>query len=198
MALGKNLKSADKPAKKTDVRSSTKKETAEATDWTEAAELDRLNEDLSARSEKKDLELLMVFPLGRESYALPIGRVKEVVKTPNIAPLPQSPDYIVGVVNIRGNVMAAIDLRNKLSGEAAAGKQQEFIVVLKEETFQAGLLVEQVPDTIVVEASQISTSSALIKNLAAEDRFIKGIVKKDGKMIILIDVTELFKTEENK
>ena len=161
--------------------------------WVERAELSAINEEILEGNEVSDREVLVVFPMGKERYAISIERVKEVVKLPPIAPIPQSEDYILGVGNIRGNVIAVTDLSKRINAEVSNDFDLEtaYVVVIKDPVVHAGMSVREVPDTIVVEKKQINTSAAVIKNLAAEDQFIKGIVKVDGDMIILIDVLEM-------
>ncbi|HCX21963.1 MAG: hypothetical protein CMB80_19595 [Flammeovirgaceae bacterium] len=161
--------------------------------WVEKAELAALNQEIDDKREIEEREVLVVFPLGKEKYAISIEKVKEVVKLPPIAPIPQSADYILGVGNIRGNVIAITDLAKRLNLDYKSDIDLDasFVIVLKDSLVHAGMVVAQVPDTIVVNKSQINTSAAVIKNLSATDQFIKGIVKVDGDMIILIDILEM-------
>ncbi len=161
--------------------------------WVEKAELASLNKEITEKRELEERDVLVVFPLGKEKYAISIEKVKEVVKLPPIAPIPQSEDFILGVGNIRGNVIAVTDLAKRLNldNEADIDMTKAFVIVLKDANVHAGMIVAEVPDTIVVNRSQINTSSAVIKNLSAADQFIKGIVKVDSDMIILIDILEM-------
>lgn len=161
--------------------------------WVEKAELAALNQDLQEKREIEEREVLVVFPLGKEKYAISIDKVKEVVKLPPIAPIPQSAEYILGVSNIRGNVIAITDLAKRLGleYETEADLATAFVVVLKDSIVHAGMIVSEVPNTVIVNKSQINTSAAVIKNLSAADQFIKGIVKVEGEMVILIDILEM-------
>lgn len=161
--------------------------------WVEKAELAALNQDLAEKREIEEREVLVVFQLGKEKYAISIDKVKEVVKLPPIAPIPQSEDYILGVSNIRGNVIAITDLAKRLGLdlENSIDLATAFVIVLKDAIVHAGMIVSRVPDTVIVNKSQINTSAAVIKNLSASDQFIKGIVKVDGEMVILIDILEM-------
>lgn len=164
--------------------------------WVERAELSSINQELNKAQDVEDREVLVVFSLGRETYAVPIEEVREVVSVPNIAPIPQSPEYILGVGNIRGNVIAIADLAKKINPDNTdtAYSDESYVIVLKDNTVQAGMIVNSVPDTVVVRTSQINTSASVIKNLSANDQFIKGIVKLDGKMVILIDILVMMQT----
>lgn len=137
--------------------------------------------------------LLVVFALGRELYGVPIESVKEVVRMPKLAPLPQAPDYMLGVGNIRGDVLAIVDLEKRLkTGTNTRHTEEAFVMVIKDEVIKAALVVPTVPDTLTFRKSQISTSSAVIKNLSADEAFITGIVKREKDMIIMIDAHKMF------
>lgn len=180
MATGNNIKTKEASA-------------SAAGSWVERAELSTINQEINEKKEIADREVLVVFPMGKEKYAISIEKVKEVVKLPPIAPVPQSEDYILGVGNIRGNVIAVTDLARKLNPDIASEVDLDtaYVVVIKDPQVHAGMIVSQVPDTIVVEKNQINTSASVVKNLSADDQFIKGIVKVDGDMIILIDILEM-------
>lgn len=184
MAIGTNIKSEKTESK------------GYATSWVDKAELSTINQEIRETREIENREVLVVFSLGRETYAVPIERVKEVVKVPNIAPIPQSPEYILGVGNIRGNVIAIADLAKKLNPDNVnvPYTEESYVIVLKDTVVQAGMIVNSVPDTIVVRTSQINTSTSVIKNLSANDQFIKGIVKVEDRMIILIDILDMMET----
>lgn len=183
MALGENIKSS----KKTE---SARAVPTAGPSWVDAAANATKPEEEEVAVEQA---VLAVFPIGREHYAIPIDVVKEVVKTPTIAPIPQGPDYVVGVANVRGNVLAMIDLRTKISpGDDLTEDGQQYTIVLKHDSIHAGLLVNTVPDTLKMTVDKINTSASVIKNLSVEDVFISGIVKADkGPMIILIDLFEM-------
>ncbi|MEQ8471615.1 MAG: chemotaxis protein CheW [Marinoscillum sp.] len=164
--------------------------------WVDKAELSSINQEIREPQQIENREVLVVFNLGNETYAVPIERVREVVRVPNIAPIPQAPEYILGVGNIRGNVIAIADLAKKLNPDntETTYNEESYVVVLKDDTVQAGMIVNSVPDTIVVRSSQINTSTSVIKNLSANDQFIKGIVKVEDKMVILIDILDMMQT----
>lgn len=201
MALGKNLKSAGEtstevsevssPLLKQDkeVVGSTKKTT-----WVESAELSRINHEVNESGKATSRSIFMAFQVLGEQYALPIEMVKEVVKIPKLAPLPQTPSYILGAGNIRGNILTIIDLKRKFnSTHAESNHESGFIVVVNSEEYRVGLLVESIPNTIAVDDSQVNTSASVVNNLSREDVFIKGIIKHNKDMIILIDVLEMLK-----
>ena len=142
---------------------------------------------------------LIVFRLGSEEYALNIDQIKEVVLTPRIARVPQTPDYIRGIANIRGNIIAIIDLEQKfgLKAEAAAPLDSEdnYTLVIESEAWKVGILVNEVPNTLTVSTNQIDLDSGVLQFSALDAQAVRGIVKLDDRMIILVDMHELIQSE---
>lgn len=142
--------------------------------------------------ENQQKSQLIVFRLGDEEYGLQIGQIKEVVPTPHITRLPQTPPYVKGVANIRGNIIAVVDLEEKFglkkeSDEAA----NNYTLVVESDEVKMGVLVRELPNTLNVKQSQIEDSANIIQDGGAEQSYIKGIVKLEDRLIIMLDV---FKT----
>ena len=145
---------------------------------------------------------LIVFKLGSEEYALHIDQIKEVVLTPNISQIPQTPDYIKGVANIRGNIIAIMDLEQRFGlvseGDGEDGRSANYSLVVESEKFKIGILVKEVPNTLAVNASEIDSSANIIQSSSIEDSCINGIVKMDDRMIIMVDMFKMMETQELK
>ena len=153
--------------------------------------LSNVNRELSESEEALDNTMLVVFPVGNEEYALPIDVVKEVVKTPPIAKIPQVPEYIMGVANIRGNVYAIIDLTERVGLTKTEGESEgetRFSLVIHHDEIKVAVAVNKVPDTIVVGNNEIDQSPGVFNQSAMDETFIKGVVKRDKQMIIVIDI----------
>ncbi|MEP3389161.1 MAG: chemotaxis protein CheW [Reichenbachiella sp.] len=155
--------------------------------------LNQLNHDLEAVQQlEEDSRMLVVFPVGQEEYAFEIGQIKEVVPVPPISPVPQTKPYILGVANVRGNVLAVIDLAKKFGRK----KEQEadyikYVIVIKSEEIKVAVASSQVPETLMIPESQIDSTADVMRKTNAEQNFINGVVKKDNRMIVLIDVLEM-------
>jgi purine-binding chemotaxis protein CheW len=139
---------------------------------------------------------IVVFRLGQEEYALQIDQIKEVVKTPAITPMPQSPKYIKGVSNIRGNIIAIVDLEERFSLEQHATEQSgtkgEYTLVVESDEVKMGVLVRDVPNTLAIADSAIDRSM-----IGVDDQgYVKGIVKIDKRLIILIDIFKVMSQRE--
>lgn len=137
--------------------------------------------------------MLIVFPVGKEEYAIEIDEIKEVVPTPPIALIPQVPSYIMGVANVRGNVLAVVNLEKKFysGNEKAAEGTGKFVLVINSEEMHVAVNVMNVPNTLIVKDSEIDPPTNVINNSGIGTNHIKGIIKKDKRMIIWIDIHEV-------
>lgn len=139
---------------------------------------------------------LIVFKLGHEEYGLHIDQIKEVVLTPQITGMPQTKSYVKGVANIRGNVISIIDLEQRFSLSTDHRKEVgRYTLVVASEEFKIGILVTEVPNTLSVKSTEIEESCGLVADGSLESEYIKGIVKRKGRLIILIDIYKVMNTK---
>ena len=159
---------------------------------------------LSNADQNANREQLIVFKLGHEEYALPIDQIKEVVLTPRISKIPQTPDYIKGVANIRGNVISILDLEERFgllasqsNGNAKDDQQGEneessnYTLVIESEEYKIGILVKEVPNTLSVNGAEIDSTANIVQHSSLDESAINGIVKLENRMIILIDILKM-------
>ena len=143
---------------------------------------------------------LIVFRQGAEEYAMFIDQIKEVVITPNITKMPQTAPYIKGVANIRGNIIAIVNLEEKFDLERTLppdlNSSKNFTLVVESEEFKIGLLVKEVPDTITVVDSDINDNLSVVQEGSVDKNYIQGIVKLDQRLVILIDIFKVMSKNE--
>jgi purine-binding chemotaxis protein CheW len=139
---------------------------------------------------------IVVFKLGNEEYGLHIDQIKEVVITPTITRMPQTQSYVKGVANIRGNVIAIFDLEERFDLERTIQTQgSKYTLVVESEDVKLGLLVNEVPNTVSVNSSDLDESVGIINDSNAETNYIKGIIKSGERLIILIDIFKVIDHE---
>ncbi|MGC3943072.1 MAG: chemotaxis protein CheW [Chryseolinea sp.] len=132
---------------------------------------------------------IVVFKLGNEEYGMQIDHIKEVVITPNITRMPQSSAYIRGVANVRGNVIAILDLEERFNLERVIlEKGGRYTLVVESEEMRMGLLVSDVPNTITVNSAEVDTNVGIVSDANSDGSYIKGIVKSGNRLIILVDI----------
>jgi purine-binding chemotaxis protein CheW len=140
---------------------------------------------------------LIIFKLGTEEYALSIDQIKEVVLTPRIAKMPQTPSYIKGVANIRGNIIAILNLEEKFGIEQTIESELQkfhYTLVIESEVYKAGFLVREVPNTLTILSTDIETSSNFIQSYGVDENCLQGVVKSGERLIILIDMIKLMES----
>ncbi|MEM9326780.1 MAG: chemotaxis protein CheW [Bacteroidota bacterium] len=143
-----------------------------------------------------DRVMVIVFPIGGEEFAIPIDMVNEVVKTPPIAPIPQTKPFVKGVANVRGNVYTMIDLATKLGMEVTEESYEDsYCMVIKSDEYQVAAIVDRVPDTMAVFEREIEHSSGVMVQSSQADAYIKNIVKREDRMIMLLDIIDLIEEE---
>lgn len=160
-------------------------------------ELTQQNTAATEEKKKSGSFQIIVFKQGDEEYALTIDQIKEVVITPNITKMPQTPDYIKGVANIRGNIIAILDLEEKfnLRRTNIQTTGSNYTLVIESEDFKMGILVREVPNTLSITNSDFDESVNIISDAHSESNYIRGIVKVNTKLIILIDIFKVIDQE---
>jgi purine-binding chemotaxis protein CheW len=141
---------------------------------------------------------LIVFRLGNEEYGLPIEQIKEVVLTPPVTRIPLMPNHIKGVANIRGSILAIVDLEEKLglqTHDEAANTKRHYALVIESKDYHMAILAREVPNTLSVPESAIEQSPNLIYDNSPEKGYIKGIIKLDERLVILIDIFKIMNTD---
>lgn len=155
-----------------------------------------------AKREHSERMQLIIFKLGSEEYGLSIEQIKEVVLTPRIARMPQTAEHIKGVANIRGNIIAIMDLEQKFGltkNDATESKNNSnYTLVVESDEYKVGVLVKEVPNTLSINVSDIDTASNFVQYTSLDSSSVIGVVKSGERMIILIDMIKLIEAENLK
>ena len=137
----------------------------------------------------------VTFFLEKEKYGIQVMQVQEVLRVSDIAPVPGAPDYVLGIINLRGNVVTVIDSRKRFHLPEKEPDDSTRIVIIEAENEQVvGILVDSVAEVAELSASEIETAP----NVGNEDsaRYIQGVCNKDDELLILLDVEKLLTDEE--
>ena len=140
----------------------------------------------------------LTFKLADEVYALDIGKVREVLDFTTVTRVPRTPDFMRGVINLRGSVVPVVDLRLKF-GMTATEKTANTCVIITEvavdgDTMVLGALADSVQEVLDLEPEQISAPPKIGTKLRTE--FIRGMGKRDDRFIIILDIDKVFSLEE--
>jgi purine-binding chemotaxis protein CheW len=155
-----------------------------------------------AKREHSERMQLIICKLGSEEYGLSIEQIKEVVLTPRIAKMPQTAAHIRGVANIRGNIIAIMDLEQKFGltklGTTESKSNSNYTLVVESEEYKVGVLVKEVPNTLSINLTDIDTASNFVQYTSLDTNSVIGVVKSGERMIILIDMIKLIESENLK
>ncbi len=140
----------------------------------------------------------LTFKLGDEIFALDIGKVREVLDFTSATKVPRTPDFMRGVINLRGSVVPVVDLRLKF-GMSATEKTVNTCVIITEvtvdnDTTVLGALADSVQEVIDLAPADISPAPKIGTRLRTE--FIRGMGKRDDRFIIILDIDKVFSSDE--
>jgi purine-binding chemotaxis protein CheW len=141
---------------------------------------------------------LIVFRLGDEEYGIRIEQVKEVTITPEIARMPKTPSFVKGIANLRGDIITIIDLEERFQlrteGEDLTGTTYTLAIEAKDYTI--GIMVREVPQPLSIPVSIIEKAPEFIQDINIHDKYIEGIAKINGRIVVVLDMLKLLTPAE--
>jgi len=138
---------------------------------------------------------LVTFRLGNEDYAVNILKVQEINRMKEITRVPNTPQYVEGVINLRGKVIPVINLRGKFGLNDKESDTQSRIMIMDIQGITMGIVVDAVSEVLRIPANIVEPTPPMASNISTE--YIKGIAKLEDRLIILLDMDMLVgKAEE--
>jgi purine-binding chemotaxis protein CheW len=136
----------------------------------------------------------VTFRLENEKYGINVMQVQEVLRVTEIAPVPGAPDYVLGIINLRGNVVTVIDTRKRFGLMPKDMDDSTRIVIIEADEQVVGILVDSVAEVVDLHASEMETAP----NVGTEEsaKFIQGVASHDSELLILVDLNKLLTDEE--
>lgn len=148
----------------------------------------------AAKSAEDPILQWVTFRLENESYGINVMQVQEVLRYTEIAPVPGAPPYVLGIINLRGNVVTVIDTRSRFALPNAETTDQTRIVIIEAENQVVGILVDAVAEVVYLRQSEIETTPNVGNEESA--KFIQGVCHKNDELLILVDLEKLMSDEE--
>lgn len=146
----------------------------------------------------EEIRQYLTFMLSDEIFATDVAKVREILEWTTITKVPQTPDYMCGVINLRGTVVPVLDLRLKFGMSATARTVNTCIIVVEvsggEDTIVLGALADSVQEVIDLEPSQIEPAPRIGTRLNGE--FIEGMGKQNEKFVMILDMDKVFSSDE--
>lgn len=136
----------------------------------------------------------VTFRLDNETYGINVMQVQEVLRVTEIAPVPGSPDYVMGIINLRGNVVTVLDTRRRFGLAPNEMDDSTRIVVIEAEDNVVGILVDSVSEVVELRRSAVESSPNVGNDESS--KYIEGVANHDGELLILVDINKLLSDEE--
>lgn len=136
----------------------------------------------------------VTFRLDQETYGINVMQVQEVLRVTEIAPVPGAPSYVLGIINLRGNVVTVIDSRQRFGLLPRDGDDASRIVIIEAADQVVGMVVDSVSEVVYLRASEIESAP----NVGNEEnsKFIQGVCNRNEELLILVDLNKLLTNEE--
>ncbi len=139
-------------------------------------------------------EQLVVFELAGEHYGVDIGAVNTIIRMQEVTRIPRAPEFVEGVINLRGSIIPVIDLRKRFGLGAGETTKASRIVVVEASGQMIGMIVDAVAETLRLSADSIEPPSPVIASVDAE--YLRGVGKQDNRLVILLDLDRVLTTKE--
>ncbi|MES9813293.1 MAG: chemotaxis protein CheW [Candidatus Thiodiazotropha sp.] len=136
----------------------------------------------------------VTFILMEEVYGINVMQVQEVLRITEIAPVPGAPPYVLGIINLRGNVVTVIDTRTRFGLPTKEVDDASRIIVIESEKQVVGILVDAVAEVVELRETDIDPAP----NVGTEEssRYIQGVATQEDRLLILVDLNKLLTDEE--
>lgn len=138
---------------------------------------------------------IVVFALGEEEYGVEVEKVRTIERMMPMTRVPKTPDFVKGVVNLRGIVVPVIDLRERFSLETAEYTDNTRIIIVNQDTIEVGLIVDSANDFVDVEEDHIEEPPEIVGGIRA--KYLRGIAKLgEDRLLVILNLQEVLNRDE--
>ena len=152
------------------------------------------NQASNAKGSEDPILQWVTFKLDNETYGINVMRVQEVLRYTEIAPVPGAPSYVLGIINLRGNVVTVIDTRQRFGLMNAEISDNTRIVIIEADKQVVGIMVDSVAEVVYLRQSEIETAPNVGNEESA--KFIQGVCNKNNELLILVELDKMMSEEE--
>lgn len=137
----------------------------------------------------------VVFQLGSEIYGVDVRQVQTIERMLPLTRVPRTPAFVKGVINLRGNVLPVIDLRERFGLEPAEYTEETRIITVKVEQIEVGLIADKANDIIDLNEQQIETPPEVVGGIQA--KYLRGVAKlDDGRLLVMLNLEQVLRKDE--
>jgi purine-binding chemotaxis protein CheW len=144
----------------------------------------------------EELLQLVSFSIGQEEFGLDIQRIQEINRMVEITRVPNAPEFVVGVINLRGKVIPIIDLRKRFGFPQKESDKNTRIIVVELENMVVGFIVDAVREVIRIPKNITEPPPAIIAGIGSE--YITSVAKMENRLLILLDIERLLRDKEKQ
>lgn len=145
-----------------------------------------------ARTERQ----IVAFCLAEETYGVDIGSIREVIPVQKIIPVPRAPEFVEGIINLRGKVIPVLDLRQHFGFEKKPKDPNQRIMLTEVDGDSIGVIVDMVSSVMRIPEESIEPPATVI--IGQDIKYIQGIAKVDDKLLVLLDLTRIINDAEQR
>ncbi|MFQ5649170.1 MAG: chemotaxis protein CheW [bacterium] len=153
---------------------------------------DRFDSDVLS-TEKQ--EQYATFRLGKEFFGVEVLHVQEILKAQEMTPIPLAPNYVSGLINLRGQIVTAIDLGVRISERHEPAKPKSMNLVVNSSDGVVSLLVDEIGDVLDVEKRLMEPPPPTLHSIKSE--YLKGVCKLEGELLLILDVDQILAIDKN-
>ena len=136
----------------------------------------------------------VTFKLDNETYGIDVMQIREVLRGTEISPVPGAPPFVLGIINLRGNVVAIVDTRNRFGLPAQDMDDASRILILESGDYVVGFLVDSVHEVVELKSSDIEPAPDT--GSASSTRFISGLCNRGDGLLIMVDAQKMLSDED--
>ncbi|WP_018123562.1 chemotaxis protein CheW [Desulfovibrio oxyclinae] len=153
-------------------------------------------EENDVQHQDAELIQLVTFTIGHEEFAVDILRVQEIIRTMDITNVPRAPEFVEGVINLRGKVIPIVDLRRRFGLESRKHDKHTRIIVIEINMMIVGFIVDSVSEVLRIPSGTIEPPPPVVSGLESE--YISGVGQLEERLLILLDLDQLLSNEEKE
>jgi purine-binding chemotaxis protein CheW len=153
-----------------------------------------MNQNKQSAKLRSSKNKFLTYFLNDEQYGIEISQVREIIAMMKITPVPRTPRYISGVINLRGSIIPVVDTRKRFEMDEIEYTEQTAIIIIEIKKMSIGFIVDMVEEVLAIEDENISEPPKFGTNVNME--FIKNMARHNDAVVMIMDMEKLFESEE--
>lgn len=145
-------------------------------------------------TKEEQMTQLVIFHIQDEEYGVPINEIQEIIKLDKITPIPDSPEFIKGIINVRGEIVTTIDMKERFFIKNKRKTPSRHIVITKQKNNTFGLVVDEVTEVLKVNKNEIKDKPSSMSQI--NQAYVKGVYVEAERLVLVLDLAKILSNEE--